>query len=150
MKKIFLIIAFFAITVSANAQAPTFEKTVTYINDFLIENPGIRFSVGNSRETSINMMKAKKDGKVIFLWKNTVDASEEVIGSFNLHNVKYYEFSGVNPNGTSRLHIYFSEKKASNESACFGTYITKTMSEKLEKMLRHLTTLCTEKDPFGS
>ena len=150
MKKfIILSIAFLASTISVKAQSPTFEETVKYINDFLIENPTIFFRLGSSDEDIINLMKAKKDGTVIFLWKNTNNASETIKGSFNLHNVKNYKFSGVNPVlGSSRLQLYFSKEESWEESASFGIHITKQMAEKLEKMLRHLATLCTEKDPF--
>ena len=133
MKNLLTLFVLFLGLGMANAQKPNFDETVKHINDFLVENPTY-FKVGSSY-SPINIMRAKKDGTVTFLYRGT---SENVVGSLNLNNANSYEFiAGL------LQQLYLGKVQNS-----FGIYLTEQSAARLEKMLRHLTTLCTEKDPF--
>lgn len=136
MKYLLTICFLIANTFVVNAQKPNFDETVKHINYFLEENRIFFWDKNMSRGEAINMMRAKKNGTIIFLWKNTKDGSEKSQGSFNLRDVKSYK------NSYGYLSIVYS---ASSNS--LGG-LTDESAARLEKMLRHLTTLCTEKDPF--
>lgn len=147
MKKLITICLFMATAFSVNAQTPTFEETVNYINNILKENPKVNyFNGGNGIGKYGKRISVEKTGKLVVYNK------DGAVGSFNVFDFEKCEAS--NPYVESEYGNYTGEYitllgKNNQKLGMFSNLLV-SYSTKLEKAFKHLRTFCVkEKDPFG-
>jgi len=136
MKKLITLFVLFLGLGIANAQTPTFDETVKYINN-IFKEIDVDYFYGDS-ETGfyITEVKVVKNGKVSF-----IDSENNVINSFNLFD--FDKFNG------DWAYVDLLDKNNRPIGWWFGISISEPQFSKLEKAFKHLRTLCVkEHDPF--
>lgn len=147
MKKLFLILSVCIYVQDLNAQELTFEQTVKYIKEKLIEFDD------DGRYKDDGEFKATKNGDLRFDWM-----SKFKVNLFNLNDNKRPEnivhgwievaHPAVDDNMNFPCIFFYSDGKGI-AALYFKSNVTVSDLERLCKALIHLRTLCTkEKDPF--
>lgn len=151
MRNIVLILAFIVCAFATKAQDLTFDETVEYIQQVLVENKSSFWpATSKDQRWYVSKVTARKDGRVSFIGLD----GTTIIGSVNLFDV--YEFECNDDYG----YLQFSSSKKErcsnySDEMCYTSLgqlydISPENCLRLRKAFIYLKSLCTDKDPFGN
>lgn len=142
MKHLVLTLALVASACAVKAQSLTFEETVTYIKELLVDSHTF-FCPGDANTGYyIGGISASKSGKVVFKGSS----NELSIGTFSLNDIDWTITDWLD----GKLYLYQKDTGGNWVRIGMISALPKAESDRLLKAFQYLQTLCTEKDPFGS